>query len=1008
MSRVLDHLARSGQDTPHMADHASSGASASQSEEKRRSPFPKMEEEISAYWKEEKVFERTLSERSPRKTFVFYDGPPFATGLPHYGHLLQSILKDAVPRYWTMKGYRVPRRWGWDCHGLPVENLIEKELKLKSKRDIEEHGIEKFNAACEASVLRYESDWGKYIDRIGRWVDFKDPYMTMKTDYIESVWWVFSELYKKELVYRGTRVSLYCPRCSTPLSNFEIAMGNSYVDREDPAVFVKFPVKDEEKTYFLAWTTTPWTLPANTGLSVHPELEYVKVRVQETGDTLIFAASRAEDVLKEWGGLEAGVAKILVIERMKGFDLVGKRYEPLYAFTETDDQAYRVVSGTHVTADDGTGIVHTAPAYGEEDLQMAREHSLPILETVDEEGRMMSFCGPFAGVPIKEADPLVINNLRERGLLYRAESITHSVPVCWRCSTLLMYKAQPAWFVNVTSIKDKMLKTAQKINWHPEHFREGRFGKGLETAPDWNISRSRFWGSPIPVWHCDSCEETKVVGSFKELKGLATSGTCTDEQSLHRPHIDHVTIPCSCGGTMKRTTEVFDCWFESGSMPVAQLHYPFEQKKFFESHSPADFIAEGQDQTRGWFYALHVLSTALFNKPAFKNVIVTGMVLAEDGRKMSKSLKNYPDPWELLVNHGADSLRYYLLTSPIVEAEALNFSEKDLQTVTRTFLNLYWNIVSFYKTYAGEGVKLQKPRSGHVMDRWILSRLSHLTTQVTESMDAYDLLKAARPLRDFIDDLSTWWLRRSRDRLKSENDYERNDALKTLREVLEEFTKLCAPFIPFLAEKVYQEIGGMKTSVHLEAWPKPIARVQDTALEADMQWIRSIASTALELRVKHAMPIRQALASLKISFAEPEKLEYWQAKKALLEVLREELNVEAIALEGKSGLLNAWELELDTVLTPDLRKKGYRREFSRHVMALRKQAGLEPKDRAHVLFFFPAGETREAILEGNGSLAKDLRAESVNLVENWVSEYEHTSDVEVGEAKGKVALKVVR
>lgn len=991
-----------------MADHASSGALPSQNEEKRRSPFPKIEEEVLGYWKEQNVFERSLTERSSRKTFVFYDGPPFATGLPHYGHLLQSILKDAVPRYWTMKGYRVPRRWGWDCHGLPVENLIEKDLKLSSKRDIEAHGVDKFNAACRASVLMYEHEWGKYVDRVGRWVDFKNPYMTMKTDYIESVWWVFSELYKKELVYQGTRVSLFCPRCSTTLSNFEIAMGNSYVDREDPAVYVKFAVKDEESTYFLAWTTTPWTLPANTGLTVHPELEYVKVRIQETGDVLIFAASRAGDVLKEWGGLEAGVAKVLVLERMKGADLVGKTYEPLFHFVSPGEGAYRVVPGTHVTADDGTGIVHTAPAYGEEDLQMAREHGLPIIETVDEEGKMIPTCGPFAGAPIKEADPLVINVLRERGMLYRSETITHSVPVCWRCSTLLMYKAQLNWFVNVTTLKDRLLKTAQKINWHPEHFREGRFGKGLETAPDWNISRSRYWGSPIPVWECEACSAKQVVGSLKELKKLATPGTCTSDQDLHRPHIDAVTIPCACGGVMKRTTEVFDCWFESGSMPVAQLHYPFEQKRFFESHSPADFIAEGQDQTRGWFYALHVLSTALFNKPAFKNVIVTGLVLAEDGRKMSKSLKNYPDPWQLLETHGADALRYYLLTSPIVEAEALNFSEKDLQTVTRTFLNLYWNIVAFYKTYADEGVKIEKPRSGHVMDRWILSRLAQLTEEVTTQMDAYDVMRATRPLRDFIDDLSTWWLRRSRDRLKSENAYERTDALKTLREVLEEFTKLCAPFIPFLAEKVYQDIGGMKTSVHLEAWPKSQERLRDEMLQTDMIWIREVASIALDLRVKQAMPIRQALASLKISFADPQQLEYWQAKNALLEVLREEINVEAIALEGKSGLVNPFELELDTELTPELRKKGYRREFSRQVMALRKQAGLEPKDRAHVLFCLPEGEARDAVLEGNSALAKDVRAESVNLVEKWVHDHETTSELQVGEAKGKLALKIIK
>ncbi len=991
-----------------MADHPSSAGSPSQNGETRTSPFPRLEEEVLSYWKAQEIFERTIKERSPRKTFVFYDGPPFATGLPHYGHLLQSVLKDAVPRYWTMKGYRVPRRWGWDCHGLPIENLIEKELKIGSKREIEAHGIDTFNDACRASVFRYEGEWGKYIDRLGRWVDFKDPYMTLQTDYIESVWWVFSELHKKELAYRGTRVSLFCPRCSTSLSNFEVAMGNSYVDREDPAIYVKFPVSDEERAYFLAWTTTPWTLPANTGLAVHPELTYLKVRIQETGDVLYFAESRAEEVLKEWGGLEAGVAKVLVMGRFKGSELVGKRYEPLFRFVEAGEGAFRVVGGTHVTAEDGTGIVHTAPAYGEEDLQMAREHGLPIIQTVDDEGKMSASCGAFAGVPIKEADALVIQDLRTRNILYRADTVTHSVPVCWRCSTLLMYKAQPAWFVNVTALKDRLLKTAQKINWHPDHFREGRFGKGLETAPDWNVSRTRYWGSPIPVWHCSSCERMRVVGSLKELKEIATPGTCTKNQDLHRPHIDNVTIPCECGGTMKRTPEVFDCWFESGSMPVASLHYPFKQRRFFDAHSPADFIAEGQDQTRGWFYALHVLSTALFNKPAFKNVVVTGLVLAEDGRKMSKSLKNYPDPWDVLSKYGADALRYYLLTSPVVEAENLNFSERDLQTITRTFLNLYWNVVTFYKTYAGEGVKLEKPRSGHVLDRWIFSRLAQLTDEVTQAMDGYALVKATRPLREFMDDLSTWWLRRSRDRLKSDQAFQRSDALKTLYEVLLEFTKLAAPFIPFLAEKVYQELGGAKASVHLEAWPKAISRARDEALEKDMAWLREAASAAHEVRAKKGVPVRQALASLKVSFADPALHEHWQGRQALFDVLREEVNVEQVIVEGKTGLAQPWEVELDLEMTPALLKKGYRREFARHVMNLRKQAGLEPKDQAHVLFFFPEGDVRDAILEENGAFAKELRAESVNLVTEWVEAKEFVTEIEIGGEKGKVALKVLK
>ena len=971
----------------------------------RVSPFPKFEQEMLAYWKDQEIFERSIKERPARKTFVFYDGPPFATGMPHFGHLLQSSLKDAVPRYWTMKGYRVPRRWGWDCHGLPIENLIEKELKLHSKRHIEEHGIDKFNEACHASVFRYEQDWGKYIDRIGRWVDFKDPYMTLTADYIESVWWVFSELYKKELVYRGTRVSLFCPRCSTPLSNFETAMENTYVDREDPAVYVKFPIIGEEKTYFLAWTTTPWTLPANTGLAVNSEFVYLKVKIQETGDILYFAENRASEVLKEWGGLDAGVAKVLVMGRYTGAELANMRYEPLYSFIDPGMQAHRVVTGAHVTADDGTGIVHTAPAFGEEDLQMANQHGLPILDTVDEEGRMLPMCGKFAGVKIKEADPLIMDDLRERGLLYRADTITHSVPTCWRCSTLLMYKAQLNWFVNVTSMKDRILKTAQKINWHPDHFKEGRFGKGLETAPDWNISRTRYWGSPIPVWQCGLCDKVRVIGSLKELKEAAIGPVSTKEIDLHRPGIDGVLLMCDCGGEMRRTTEVFDCWFESGSMPVAQLHYPFKQKKFFEAHSPADFIAEGQDQARGWFYALHVLSTALFNKPAFKNVIVTGMTLAADGKKMSKSKRNYPDPWAMFDTYGADALRYCLLSSPLVEAENVVVTERELQNATRSFLNLYWNIVVFYKTYAVDEVRVGKPRSAHVLDRWILSRLSALTAEVTSAMDEYTIVKATRPLRDFIDELSTWWLRRSRDRLKSENQYERMDALKTLLEVLQEFTKICAPFIPFLAEKVYQEIGGAKASVHLESWPKAQSRTRDEGIEADMKWIREVASIAHELRAKSGMPVRQALASLKVAFADQALLAHWQKKTALLEILRDETNVEAILLESKEDVVEAWSVSLDTEMTPELHKKGYRREFSRYVMQLRKEAGLQPKDLACVRFSFPAGEALDAIVEGGDAFVKDIRAVSLDCSETW-TEMTHQQEIEIGGAKGFVGLKL--
>ncbi|MDO8583821.1 MAG: isoleucine--tRNA ligase [bacterium] len=952
---------------------------AEKPQEERQSLFPKMEEEILEYWKKNHIFERSIEERPEKKTFAFYDGPPFATGLPHYGHLLQSAIKDAVPRYWTMKGYRVPRKWGWDCHGLPVENLVEKELKFKSKKDIESYGIDRFNDACRMSVTQYESEWGRYIERLGRWVDFENSYKTMDNDYIESVWWVFAELFKKELVYKSRRVSLYCPRCSTTLSNFEISMGNSYVDAHDPAVFIKFPVVGKEKTFFLAWTTTPWTLPANTGLSVHPDLMYVAAKLPETGETLIFAEARQSEVLKQYYPLPSAGVGFEVIEHWKGSELAGMRYEPLYSFMEAEGDGFRVVVGNHVTADDGTGIVHTAPAFGEEDLAMGLQHGLPILDTVDEEGRMRSEITPFAGLKVHDANRPIMEDLKQRDLLYREEEIEHSVPVCWRCQTPLLHKAQPAWFVNVTKLKPKMLKTAEKINWHPEHLKEGRFGKGLLAAPDWNISRTRYWGSPLPVWECEDCHARTVISSVSELKKAAKKETLPEVLDLHRPAIDHVVLPCCCGKEQHRIPEVFDCWFESGSMPVASHHYPFQNKKVFDINFPADFIGEAQDQTRGWFYTLHVIATALFGKPAAKNVIVTGMILAEDGKKMSKMLKNYPDPWEVLTHHGGDALRYYLLSSPVIEADSLNFAERDLQNVVRGFLNILWNVKVFFGTYAGDGVRVTKPKSAHVLDRWVGARFMQLLKDVTASMDHYDLGKAARPLREFVDDLSTWWLRRSRDRLKSDNEFERMDALKTLREILEETAKVFAPFTPFIAEKIYQDIGGQKASVHLEKWPDVNERSLDDHLLQDMKWVREVCSKGHEERAAAKIPVRQALASVNIVLKDTKEAQRLQHQADLLQLIREELNVESVVLETREDLADTWSVKLDTVITSDLQQKGWRREFVRQVMNLRKAGGLQPHDRVEVLFE-ASDEVAEAVLAGQEELQKDLRTNRLERV----------------------------
>ena len=929
-----------------------------------RPDFPKMEEEILTFWEKKRIFERSIEERPENKPFTFYDGPPFATGLPHHGHLLQSALKDAVPRYWTMQGYRVERRWGWDCHGLPVENLIEKKLGLNSKHEILAYGIDKFNEACRASVLMYDAEWRKYIRRFGRWVDMEHSYMTMDDSYIESVWWAFSELHKKNLIYKDFRVSLYCPRCATPLSNSEVTMGHSYRDVDDPAITVKFKVVGQDKTYLLAWTTTPWTLPANTAIAVHPDLMYIKVYIPEKDEYWILAEVRKDAVLKDYllmddEGEPMGKGSVSIEEKIPGTQLVGLHYEPLFNFGSNDDvvrgtlyegrDGWRVVDMPYVSAEEGTGLVHTAPAFGEDDFNASKVHKLPVVLTVDEEGKMNQDMGEYAGLFIKKADPLIVKNLEERNLIVQNERITHSVPECYRCSTLLMYKAQTAWFVNIQKLKPKMLETAKKIHWIPESFKEGRFGKGLEGAPDWCISRTRYWGAPMPVWECEACHERKIIGSIEELKEAAVN--MPKNLDMHRPGIDKIEFKCKCGGMMKRVEFTLDCWFESGSMPYASEHYPFEDSKKFEARFPADFIGEAQDQTRGWFYNMHVLASGLFNKPASKNIVATGMILATDGKKMSKSQKNYTDPFALMESLGADALRFYLLSSPVMQAEAINFSDVECGQIQRSIFGILWNVRQFYLTYAlSKKIEITKPRSLHVLDRWIFSRLASVAIEMTENMNRYDLAGALKPVRLFVDDLSTWWLRRSRERMKQEeNPDDAIDALRTLKEILLEFSKLLAPFAPFFAERLYQDLEGEKMSVHLDRWPKVDEREVDECLEKDMLWLREVVNAGLEQRVQAKMPVRQALGSVKISLKDEAELSRLSQKNDLLILLKDELNVEQVVLaRADSSQEDAWTAQLDTNLTPELKLKGFARELVRNIMQLRKQGNMTPKDQIEV------------------------------------------------------------
>ncbi len=963
-----------------------------------------MEEEVAAFWVKNRIFERSIEERPEKNAFVFYDGPPFATGLPHYGHLLQSAIKDAVPRYKTMQGYRVERRWGWDCHGLPMEALVQKDLKLANKQDIEAYGIGKFNDACAATVLKYADEWKRYVDRLGRWVEFDNAYKTMDIPYTESVWWAFGDLWKKGLIYKDLRVSLYSPSNGTPLSNFEVAMENSYIDVEDPSITIKFKAVGEELTYFLAWTTTPWTLPANIALAVHPSEVYVKVRLKETGETYVFAEKLMNQVLRQFFPLPDGEPPFEIVAKMLGSELAGAAYEPLYPIPVGAEKVliaregktrYQIVAMDYVTMTDGTGIVHTAPAFGEEDFRAAGAHALPVVLTVDEYGNQKPEVPLVGGVFYLDSNPAVVEDLRGRGLLYRSETVVHTVAIFSRNNTRLMYKAQPAWYVNVTKLKKKMLDTAKKISWHPDTFKEGRFGKGLETAPDWCISRARFWGAPLPVWSNADGTDVRVFGSIAELEKAA--GIKLDRKDaliLHRPKIDDVVFTNANGEEMRRVPDVLDCWFESGSMPYAAQHYPFERKEWFDANFPADFIAEAQDQTRGWFYNLHVLATALFGTPAFKNVIVTGLIMAEDGKKMSKSLKNYPDPWDLMTRLGADSLRMYLLSSPVVQAEQLNFSERDVETVQRTIFGTLWNVRAFYLLAAGtDRIEIAKPRSGHVLDRWLASRLNQLTEEMTRSLEQYDLPGATRPLRAWVDDLSTWWLRRSRDRMKGGDPDDRLDALKTLREALLQTALLLAPFAPFFAERLYQDLEGSKMSVHLDRWPKADPRLIDEQLLADMRRIRAAAAAGHEARASAKIPVRQALALATVQLSDAAEASRLSARHDLLVLLRDELNVERTAVvQGTTPEGSDFHVTLDTIITPELKRKGMGRELVRHAMNLRKALELTPQDPVVLYLAIEDASLRDLFEDLAQTQAEAVKATIFGVGDDL------PSDIEVDEA----------
>lgn len=1105
-------------------------------EEREKSDVAKREEEILAFWEREKMFEKSLAKPSPKGEFVFYDGPPFATGLPHHGHILASTIKDAIPRYKTMRGYHVRRRWGWDCHGLPLENIIEKELGIRTKRDIEEMGVAKFNEAARDAVLRYADEWRRIIPRIGRWVDMDDDYKTMDASYTESVWWAFKSLHGQGLVEEGYKVMQLCPRCGTTLSNFEVSQG--YKDIKDLTAVAKFELEDEPRTYLLAWTTTPWTLPGNVALAVGRDIEYVKWK---EGDASYIAARNFYDSL----GIDAAAESVSVES------LVGRSYHSIFpgvadTLAEGSERdklgaAFRVYAGDFVTTDEGTGIVHVAPAFGEEDLGLARAHNLPIIHHVDRAGRMVAAVPEVAGQLAKpkgnwkETDTAVVAYLGDK--LYRAEEKEHSYPHCWRCDTPLLNYASTSWFVSVPKFRDRLVAENRKIGWVPAAIGENRFGDWLKNARDWSISRSRYWGAPIPVWKNERTGALTFIGSIEALKRHAKrsgnryflmrhgeaennvrdeldstdakkwpltefgreqarkggerlkgtgitkiisspfartretarivaetlgldperieyddrlrdfdfgelSGTSHDafverrkslrygdvvpgstsyqrekirfgeflyslerdyadetvlivshgiavesfraivagehtrdmkvdrtdnpipvyaepvaldfvplphneeyELDLHRPYLDEYQLVDTDGTPMHRVTDVFDCWFESGSMSYAQDHYPFEKDEFDPKEGwfkkakgyPADFIAEGLDQTRGWFYSLLVLGTALFKKAPYKNVIVNGLILAEDGRKMSKSLKNYPEPMDIVESYGADALRLYLLTSPLLRGEDLRFSERGVAEVGNKVLGRLHNMLVFYQTYAPHDVPGET--GNDLLDRWILSRLGEVQADMTKALEGYEIDRATRPLLDLVDDLSTWYLRRSRERMRTSPE-----AAATLRAVLKETSRLLAPFAPFYADYLYRALRSANdpASVHLTEWPE--ARKADPALIGSMARVRALASEALMLRQKANLKVRQPLATLSIPDALSPELQA---------ILMDEVNVKEIRTDSQ-------EVALDTELTPELIREGDIREFMRALADARKALGLAPSDKVVLTLDSSAKEKLDA------------------------------------------------
>jgi isoleucyl-tRNA synthetase len=977
-----------------------------------RANFAQNEQDILAFWRENKIFSKSVENRKNGARFTMYEGPPTANGKPGIHHVISRVFKDVIPRYKTMQGYYAPRIAGWDTHGLPVELEVEKQLGFTNKMDIERYGIDKFNAKCRESVFKYLKEWDALTERIGYWCDLEHPYITMNNSYIESGWWILKQLWDKGLIYQGYRVTPHCPRCGTSLSSHEVAQGYKD-DTPDPSVYVKFKVLDNstvgklagagmnphQPTYLLAWTTTPWTLPGNTALAVCADADYTAVELD--GETIILACARVEP---------AGLGEAKASAPFKGSELVGLRYAPLYnphefgverrRFQTGGTQSspvikvespeanlsYRVISAAFVTMEDGSGIVHVAPAFGEADFDAGRTEGLDFVQPVDLQGKITGSY-PFAGKFVKSADKEIISELKSRGLMFKAETIHHTYPFCWRCSTPLLYYAKKSWYIKTASLKDRLVAGNETINWVPEHIKEGRFGDWLANNVDWAFSRERYWGTPLPVWQCESCGEQECIGSVADLKSKAGFAGLNEPLDLHRPYVDEASYNCSkCGGRMKRVTEVIDCWFDSGAMPVAQWHYPFDESSrglFEDGHFPADYICEAVDQTRGWFYSLHALSTLLFDRPCYKNVICLGHILDGHGEKMSKSRGNIVEPLPVLQKHGADALRWYLFTAA-PPGNARRFSEQLVSEVTRQFMLILWNVYSFFVTYANIDKYDPAADTSHPeiseMDRWILSELNQLVKEVTADLDAYNITDAGRAIERFVDFLSNWYVRRSRRRFwKSESDTDKLAAYQTLYKCLTTLSKLLAPFMPFLADELYRNLvltsyPDAPESVHLADFPKADESLIDENLSADIRLAMKVSSLGRAARALTAIKVRQPLSAAVI------RVRSASEKKGLMrseDQILEELNVKRIAFSEEvpnASTLSAFSedgelgVAVDTDITTELAKEGLTREIVHKLQTMRKTAGFEIAD--YIVTYYQGDEYVQSVMEDFGAYIK--------------------------------------